>query len=75
MDNVGGLLDAQVFEEGTLARVRWRVGFGHTNGRTIGLAGWNLPLARPTGLGAAGHTALGALLRERLTAVSRLGGP
>jgi hypothetical protein len=32
----------------------------------VGLAGWNIPLARPTGLGAAGEQELGKILASRL---------
>jgi delta 1-pyrroline-5-carboxylate dehydrogenase len=68
-EHVRRLLGATVAEEGVLARVRWWVGTAELDGRRVGLAGWNYPLARPTGLGAAGERELGRLLSERLTAL------
>jgi hypothetical protein len=59
-------LGVEVAEEGSLARIKWWVGHAHIGGRPVGFAGWNYPLARPTGLGAEGETRLGQLLAERL---------
>lgn len=59
-------LGVPVEEEGTMARIKWWVGHADVDGRRVGLGGWNLPLARPTGLGRDGETALGKLLANKL---------
>lgn len=64
--NVRRQLSVVVEDEGTLARVKWWVGHADLDGRRVGFAGWNYPLARPTGLGRDGETSLGELLAERL---------
>jgi hypothetical protein len=60
------IMAARPIDRGTLARVRWEVWLAETGRGTIGIAGWNIPLARPTGLDKAGHRELGALLAKRL---------
>jgi hypothetical protein len=65
------LFGVQVVEEGAMARIKWWVGRADVGGREVGFAGWNYPLARPTGLGAAGESELGALLAEKLEASPR----
>ena len=67
-DHVRRLLPVEVEEAGELARVRWWTGRAALGERSLGVCGWNLPLARPTGLGASGEHELGALLAERLEA-------
>lgn len=62
--NVMPLVSAEVVRSGTLGRVRWTVARGDARGRSVTVVGWNIPLARPTGLDAAGHTGLGELLRR-----------
>lgn len=57
-------------ESGSLARITWYVASAEVNGRSIGIAGWNIPLARPTGLGTTGEEESGRLLASRLTALS-----
>jgi hypothetical protein len=59
-------LGVMVDEEGALARIKWWVGHADVDGRDVGFAGWNYPLARATGLGAAGERELGELLAEEL---------
>jgi hypothetical protein len=59
-------LGVAVEETGRVARIEWWRGSASLAGRRVGFAGWNYPLARPTGLGAAGESSLGALLRDRL---------
>jgi hypothetical protein len=59
-------LSVQVDEEGTLARIKWWVGHAEVDGREVGFAGWNYPLARATGLGAVGERQLGELLAAKL---------
>jgi len=60
------LIGGQITEEGKLQRITWYVGTATLNSRRIGLAGWNIPLARPTGLGANGEQELGRILTSRL---------
>ncbi|MBA2633770.1 MAG: hypothetical protein H0U86_12370 [Chloroflexi bacterium] len=59
-------LDVHIDETGTLALIRWWVGSASVAGRRVGFAGWNIPLQRATGLGAAGERELGMLLRQKL---------
>ncbi len=63
-------LRVEVTEEGSLARIKWWVGHAEVEGRRVGIAGWNYPLARPTGLGAEGEARLGQLLADRLASFS-----
>jgi uracil-DNA glycosylase len=65
-DQVRELLDAAVMQTGALQRVTWWVGSATVDGRTVGVAGWNHPLHRATGLGTDGERHFGALLRQRL---------
>lgn len=60
------LIDGQVKGEGKLQRITWYVGKATLAGRQVRLAGWNLPLARPTGLGATGEEELGQVLKSHL---------
>jgi hypothetical protein len=53
-------------EEGTIERIQWWVGGAEIGGRTVRFAGWNVPLARPTGLGRDGEAALGKILARRV---------
>jgi hypothetical protein len=69
-DQVRHLLEVDIEDTGDLARVRWWIGRAALDGRSVGVCGWNLPLARPTGLGAAGEHELGELLAERLEALA-----
>lgn len=65
-DHVRARLGVDVEETGEMARIRWWIGRAHVDGRDVGFAGWNYPLARPTGLGADGEKELGKLLGNRL---------
>jgi hypothetical protein len=58
-------LDVTVTDQGGLGRLTWWTGAADVDGRTVRFAGWNIPLARATGLGAAGEVELGRLLTER----------
>jgi hypothetical protein len=69
-DHVRGLLEVDLDDAGELARIRWWTGRAVLDGRNVGVCGWNLPLARPTGLGAAGERELGELLARRLEALA-----
>jgi len=64
--HIRSLFDIAIADEGELALIKWWVGFTDLGEKRIGFAGWNYPLARPTGLGADGERELGALLREKL---------
>jgi hypothetical protein len=59
------LTNALIVKSGKLARVTWYVALAAMPGRVMGVVGWNIPLARPTGLDKEGHTELGRLLSER----------
>lgn len=60
------MMAARRIDGGTLARVRWEVWAAETGRGSVGIAGWNIPLVRPTGLDKAGHRELGKLLADRL---------
>lgn len=64
--HVRARLGVDVEETGEMARIKWWIGRANVDGRDIGFAGWNYPLARPTGLGADGEVELGKLLANRL---------
>jgi hypothetical protein len=63
------MFNARVVKQGTMARLRWTVAVGRAGDREVAVAGWNIPLKRPTGLDNQGQVALGALLRQELNAV------
>lgn len=65
-ENARRRLDVSVDDQGALARVRWWVGHAEIQSRRVAFGGWNIPLARPTGLGREGEIALGKLLAEKL---------
>ncbi len=65
-DKVCLITGAEIVETGTLKRLRWSVARTDLAGRPVGIAGWNIPLARPTGLDTEGHVDLGRLLAQRL---------
>lgn len=60
------LLQVDPVSEGKLARVTWRVGMATLGRGRVGVVGWNIPLARPTGLDTEGQRHLGATLRSEL---------
>ena len=65
--NVCTMLKAERVAGGDL-RTRWSIWVArHCRGR-VGIAGWNIPLARATGLGREGETQLGMVLRRGLEA-------
>ncbi len=51
---------------GVLKKLKWYVGTASIAGRHVTLAGWNLPLTRPTGLGTEGETNLGQVIASAL---------
>jgi hypothetical protein len=69
LDQVVALHDAPVVETGSLKRLTWSIAQSDLGARRIAVVGWNIPLARPTGLTSAGQVEMGALLAERLRAL------
>jgi hypothetical protein len=69
-DNVVRLLKGKVVQSGKLERVTWWVAKASIGSRILDVAGWNIPLVRPTGLGLTGEVELGELIDQ---AVSRTG--
>jgi hypothetical protein len=65
-DTVSGFWHCGVVESGTFGLLKWNLTTALLGDRMVCIAGWNWPLARPTGLGARGERALGALLADRL---------
>lgn len=65
-DGVQALTNARLLESGTFARVTWFIAMAELPGKSMAVVGWNIPLARPTGLAKEGHSDLGRLLIERL---------
>jgi hypothetical protein len=64
---VSRLTEAEKVRSGTLKRIQWTLarvkpGAGHA----VAVVGWNIPLTRPTGLGAEGERELGNLLSAEL---------
>lgn len=66
LDRVLPLVNAVAVSGGQVARVRWKVAHGRADGRPVGVVGWNIPLARPTGLDIDGQRRLGSMLRDQL---------
>lgn len=65
-ERVQRLIRARIVASGMLARVTWHVAVTDLPGRRMGVVGWNIPLARPTGLDSNAHLELGHLLSRRL---------
>jgi hypothetical protein len=65
-DHVRSQLGVSVAKSGTIAKVTWWIGFADVDGRHVGVAGWNKPLHRATGLGSLGERNLGQLIRREL---------
>jgi hypothetical protein len=64
LDGVLTLTNARLVESGKLARVTWSVAVAEMPDRAMGVVGWNIPLARPTGLDKDGHEELGRQLAK-----------
>jgi hypothetical protein len=60
--------ESETVNQGALKRVRWTVGRARAGGRIAGVVGWNIPLTRPTGLGAEGERELGRIFVAELDA-------
>jgi hypothetical protein len=65
-DEVCDLVSGKIVEMGSFRRINWHVSVADLAGRKVWLVGWNIPLARPTGLGQAGQVELGKLLAARV---------
>lgn len=65
-DRVVDLFGAEVICSDKLARLTWSIAVAEVGGRRLAIAGWNIPLARPTGLTADGQRELGQMLRSEL---------
>ena len=63
-DHVIRLLNGRMIETGKLKRVTWRVAEAFIGPRRLHVAGWNIPLVRPTGLGLNGEVQLGELIGQ-----------
>jgi hypothetical protein len=61
-DQVVKLVDARLVQTGRASRIGWWIGEANIGGRTVFVGGWNIPLARPTGLGSTGEAELGTTL-------------
>lgn len=66
LGNVMHVTRAETVRQGTMARLQWTIAVAKIDGRRVGIAGWNIPLARPTGLTRDGQVELGRTLREQL---------
>lgn len=64
-DAVRGRFGVEQRAQGKLERLTWWVGRARLDDREVTFAGWNIPLARATGLGASGEIELGRLLAHR----------
>jgi hypothetical protein len=63
------MLAVQFKRSGEVARLKWSVGTVELSRGLIGVAAWNIPLKRPTGLNLKGENELGNLLESQLKKV------
>lgn len=56
----------EVKETGAIKRIRWWLGTARLRRRHLPIGGWNYPLDRPTGLGAAGEIEIGKMFAHAL---------
>lgn len=73
-DWVARLTDARMVSENTRyfspkVAFRWWVSLADMGHRPVAVVGWNIPLARPTGMNAESQTGFGASLRDEITRV------
>lgn len=66
LKEVSELFSIRITAQGKLARIKWTVGQTAVKKRVLGVAGWNIPLVRATGLTSAGQGELGKLLSSHL---------
>lgn len=65
-DAVSQLLNAKVVETGRLARLTWYIARAELPSHSVWICGWNLPLARPTGLSYEALEDMGRMLADRM---------
>jgi hypothetical protein len=65
-EKVREIMSVEEDAAGRVGRVRWWVGHSTRRGFDVGFAGWNIPLARATGLTAEGQRHLGEMLTRKL---------
>lgn len=65
-DEVDKMLSVRVVARGNVALIKWTVGTAVLSRGVIGVVGWNIPLARATGLNKDGQRQLGELLASQL---------
>lgn len=70
LDRVRDLINGEVVASEKLARLTWSIAIGSVGDRNVAIVGWNIPLARPTGLTSEGQVEMGRLLRCRLDVLS-----
>lgn len=68
LDQVIGLTEAEVVAREKVGRLTWSVAISSVGDRRLAVVGWNIPLARPTGLTAEGQVELGQVLQSHITA-------
>ena len=66
LEEVSTTARVQIKFTGKMARLTWYVGKIHLNRGSVGLAAWNIPLKRATGLKAKDEPELGGVLRRHL---------
>ena len=65
-EQILNLLRADRLESGKMSRVTWFIAAATVAGRKMAIAGWNIPLAKPTGLGKNGEKRLGRTLAVKM---------
>lgn len=68
-DGLCQLTDAEIVARNKIARLSCYVAVAEVGNRTLAVVGWNIPLARPTGLTADGQVALGEHFAQQLRRV------
>jgi hypothetical protein len=67
------LTGGNVVARGQTRRITWSAGTGRVNGKVIVLAGWNIPLDKPTGLTQRDETTFGHTLVTELDRIQAVG--
>jgi hypothetical protein len=68
LEAVQKMVGASVTRTATVARLNWSVAVGTIGHRRVAVAGWNLPLTRPTGLSSQDELLLGQTLAAAVRA-------
>ena len=69
-DTVRTLLSGRVVCNDKMALITWYIATARVIDRTVSILGWNIPLARATGLGTEGGKNLGSRLATHLPATA-----